>query len=213
MAVRKSTRSTRAAAKATVTGKSKVTKAAPKAGSKRKAPTPIQTKANRSGKPPETVAAELVEKTQKQLYKQHWAEWLSANTIAPEEKLLKMEPDHALCITQTDCLKQYGLKPAELTPLHHFEKPTPMHHNATKLFFEDDVKNLSGIKLRILAGETDIGAVKAGNEVMGQDQATLGALDSNQLVSSSETQLRVTLRIHKGPASRTRARATAHTQA
>ncbi|KAI1667710.1 hypothetical protein L13192_08419 [Pyrenophora tritici-repentis] len=56
--------------------------------------------------------------------KKNWEAWVEENDH--EGMLLPSEPAKDEGITQTDSVKHYGLKPADLVTLLHFEKKSPM---------------------------------------------------------------------------------------
>ncbi|KAF7564854.1 hypothetical protein PtrM4_042880 [Pyrenophora tritici-repentis] len=57
--------------------------------------------------------------------KKNWEAWVEENDH--EGMLLPSEPAKDEGITQTDSVKHYGLKPADLVTLLHFEKKSPMY--------------------------------------------------------------------------------------
>lgn len=114
----------------------------------------------RAKKDPETIAAELREKAaeqdakaMKQKSKANWEEWMMKNDV--NGKMLHTEPDKDEAITQTDCLKKYGLKKEELGSLLHFEKKNPLYGGTMKLFIELHVQKLAFRRFGMLAGFTD----------------------------------------------------------
>ncbi|KAI4653538.1 hypothetical protein J4E93_001304 [Alternaria ventricosa] len=110
-------------------------------------------KPKRQKKDPETLAQEAREKqakADKALYKQNWQDWLASHTV--EGEMLEEEPDKEEAITQTDALKQYGLKKEELMSLPRYEKKNPLYGGTMKLFLEENVKELGFRKLAILEG-------------------------------------------------------------
>ncbi|CAO2657245.1 Nn.00g033710.m01.CDS01 [Neocucurbitaria sp. VM-36] len=138
------------------------------------APTPKRRK-----KDPETLAAEYAgkakaqeEKAQKAQYKKGWEDWQKQHDAGG--KLLDAEPERDESITQTDSLKKYSLKPGELGSLFHFEKRHPTYGNTTKLFREEDVRQVAFRKYGILAGETDDEAtlLKKGEELWKEEHAS-----------------------------------------
>ncbi|KAF3050726.1 hypothetical protein E8E11_006283 [Didymella keratinophila] len=113
----------------------------------------------RRKKAPETLAAELKEKSKiqeekaaKQQAKQRWEEWLSKNDVSG--KLLDIEPERDDTVTQTDAHKQYDLKANELVTLEHFEKRN-QYGGQTKLFLATEVKKVAIRKYGLLAGFTE----------------------------------------------------------
>ena len=114
-------------------------------------------KTKRQKKDPTTLGAEARQKADAQeakavkaSAKKNWEAWLDEHNIHGE--LLATEPAMDKAITQTNSLKRYGLKPAELGPLLRFEKKNPQYGGTMKLFVEDDVKELAFRKLGMLAG-------------------------------------------------------------
>ncbi|RMZ72184.1 hypothetical protein GMOD_00007190 [Pyrenophora seminiperda CCB06] len=114
-------------------------------------------KSKRQKRDPATLAAEARQKAEtqeakvaKQAAKKKWEAWLDEHNMRGQ--LLALEPDKDEAITQTDSLKRYGLKPAELVSLLHFEKKNPLYGGTMKLFVEQDVRALCFRKLAMLAG-------------------------------------------------------------
>ena len=114
-------------------------------------------KPKRQKKDPITLAIEARQKAEaheakaaKVAAKKIWEAWLDEHNIHGE--LLATEPTKDEAITQTDSLKRYGLKPAELGSLLRFEKKNPQYGGTMKLFVKDDVKELAFRKLGMLAG-------------------------------------------------------------
>ncbi|KAF1947353.1 hypothetical protein EJ02DRAFT_449935 [Clathrospora elynae] len=131
---------------------------------------PTKPKAKRQKKEPETLAAEARDKTEAQdakaakaASKKAWEAWLKENDAVG--KLLEEEPQKGESVTQTDALKKYGLKPAELASLLHFEKPNPLYKGVMKLFLEEEVKKLCYRKLGMLDGEKGEGVLERGEEI------------------------------------------------
>ncbi|KAF2132195.1 hypothetical protein P153DRAFT_394357 [Dothidotthia symphoricarpi CBS 119687] len=131
------------------------------AAKKRKSP-PADSVAppKRRRKDPETLAAEHTskvqvqeEKAQKQEWKKNWGTWLEDNAIPDEARVLDGEVAEEDAVTQTECLKSYGLKAGELVTLRHAEKPG-MYGNTTKSFVASEVRELAWRKYGMLAGMT-----------------------------------------------------------
>jgi hypothetical protein len=91
--------------------------------------------------------------------KQKWTAWLEANTHPTPLPNLEKEPSDS--INQTDCKSRYNLAPADMVVLKYFPKPNPKYGNTTKLFDEDEVKELCWRKTAILAGVEQIGKDEA----------------------------------------------------
>ena len=168
-----SRRSARAATK-------KAVQATPKKSKKRSQPSDDETEKTpkRRRKSPETLAAELADKSKKQEEKAanqkaklRWEDWLKENDVSG--KLLDAEPEREDCVTQTDALKHYNLKANELITLKHFEKPN-QYGGQTKLFPTADVKKVAFRKYGLLAGETDEQQIlEKGEEVWAKEYAAL----------------------------------------
>jgi hypothetical protein len=186
MAMMNTRRSPRPASKAVLTRAAKVTKPAAK---------PIPTGTLSPAKAL-TKAAKLQAASQKLAAKQRWEAWLTSNALPAEHALLTHDPPRADCVTQTECLKRYGLKPAELGSLAYADAGKVVFGHPTKLFVRKEVEELARRKAGILVGEAaaDLlvkGALGAG----GQEVGKVGA--------SVERVVRIV--VGDGPASRTRA--------
>jgi hypothetical protein len=114
-------------------------------------------KPKRQKKSPETLAGEARSKAEAQqakadktAHKKAWESWLKEHDV--EGELLEVEPEKDESITQTDCLKKYGLKKEELGSLLHFEKKNPLYGGVMKLFLEENVRELGFRKLGVLGG-------------------------------------------------------------
>lgn len=127
-----------------------------KASTKRSAPSNPTQPPKRQKKDPAALAADLHDKASAQdakaaktAHKQAWETWQSAHNA--KGALLEDEPSRETSITQTDAAKKYGLKPAELGSLKHFEKKNS-YGGVMKLFVEEEVKRLAWRKLGMLDG-------------------------------------------------------------
>ncbi|CAA9965354.1 hypothetical protein PTMSG1_08713 [Pyrenophora teres f. maculata] len=89
-------------------------------------------------------------KAAKSAAKKNWEAWVEENNC--KGMLLPHEPTKDEAITQTDSVKRYSLKPAELVAALHWEKKKPMYGGTMKLFNKSDVKDLACRKLAMLAG-------------------------------------------------------------
>ena len=138
----------------------------------------IEKMPKRRRKSPETLAAELADKSKKQeekaanqKAKQRWEAWLKENDVSG--KLLDAEPEREDCVTKTDALKHYNLKANELITMRHFEKSN-QYGGQTKLFPAVEVKNVAFRKYGLLAGLTDEQEIlKKGEEMWEKEYAAL----------------------------------------
>ena len=162
----------------------KAVQATPKKSKKRSQPSDDETEKTpkRRRKSPETLAAELADKSKKQEEKAanqkaklRWEDWLKENDVSGE--LLDAEPEREDCVTQTDALKLYNLKANELITLKHFEKPN-QYGGQTKLFPTADVKKVAFRKYGLLAGVTDEQQIlEKGEEVWEKEYTALIELE------------------------------------
>lgn len=79
-------------------------------------------------------------KAEKAAAKKTWQDYLASHSV--EGALLDVEPDKTISITQTDALKNYGLKKEELVPLKCWEKKNPLYGGVMRVFVEEEVRVL-----------------------------------------------------------------------
>lgn len=139
-------------------------------------PVDSNTPKKRTKKNPATLAAEHTAKAEaqtakatKQAHKEKWEEWVKQNDV--EGKLLDTEPKKEESITQTDAGKKFGVKPEELGVLKHFEKRHPVYNNTTKLFVEEEVRELGFRKAGMVAGVegSEEELLKRGEEIWNEE--------------------------------------------
>jgi hypothetical protein len=183
MAMMNTRRSPRPTGKATLTRAAKVTKPTAKPSPTR-IPSPVLALAR---------AAKLQAATQKLAAKQSWEAWLTSNVLPAERALLAYDPPRADCVTQTECLKNYGLKPAELGSLACSATGQIVFGHPTKLFVRKEVEELARRKKGMLAGLSAAEALV--NEALGAGGQGTG----------KDGALVVRIVVGDGPASRTRA--------
>jgi hypothetical protein len=83
-------------------------------------------------------------------HKKEWTTYLESQTHPTPLPTLTETPPES--INQSDCKTKYNLVPADLVVLNFFPKPNPKYGNTTKLFNEDEVKELAYRKTAVLAG-------------------------------------------------------------
>jgi hypothetical protein len=208
MAVMNTRRTPRSASKATLTRQAKVTKAQLKTGAKGKA-TPAL--AAEPTKKQEEKAAKLEATAQKLAAKQRWEDWVQSHAFPESSKLLTYEPKREDCVTQTECIKLYGLKLAEMTSLNYCATGRMVYGHPTKLFLREQVEKLACRKRGMLAGETGIGDEVCVDEaplVEKQGAVSGGGLEVGKAVSPTKSAGGSI--VGDGPASRTRAQTKAN---
>jgi hypothetical protein len=183
MAMMNTRRSPRPTSKAVLTRAAKVTKPAAKSS-----PTCIPSPALAAAR-----AAKLQAASQKLAAKQRWEAWLTSNNLPAERTLLAYDPPRTDCVTQTECLKNYGLKPVELGSLAYADAGKVVFGHPTKLFVRKEVEELVRRKKGMLTGLSAAEALV--NEALGAGGQGVGKGGASV----------VRIVVGDGPASRTRA--------
>lgn len=104
---------------------------------------------------PEVKEDKKEKKNKPKSTKQKWGSYIESQTHPTPLPTLKEEPKEV--INQSDCNTRYHLVPADLVVLNFFPKPNPKYGNTTKLFNEDEVKELAWRKTAVLAGVEQVG--------------------------------------------------------